>query len=86
MESTRIGIIFPDLDRHRHPGPAEKDLYPFQPIWIRIRIRRIHMFLGLPDRGPLVRYTDPDPAPCPSIIKQKQYRSKNIDLTVLTSL
>jgi hypothetical protein len=33
----------------------------------RIRIRRIHMFLGLPD--PLVRNTDP--VPDPSIIKQK---------------
>jgi hypothetical protein len=35
----------------------------------RIRIRRIHMFLGLPDPNPLVRDTDPDP----SIIKQKKY-------------
>jgi hypothetical protein len=34
---------------------------------LRIRIRRIHMFLGLPDPDPLVRDTDPDP----SIIKQK---------------
>jgi hypothetical protein len=38
-------------------------------LWIRIRIRRIRMFLGLQDPGsdPLVRGTDPDP----SIIKQK---------------
>ena len=35
---------------------------------LRIRIRRIHMFLGLPDPDPLVRDTDPDPNP--SIIKQ----------------
>ncbi len=34
-------------------------------IWIRIR--RIHMFLGLLDPDPLVRGMDPDP----SIIKQK---------------
>jgi hypothetical protein len=34
-------------------------------IWIRIR--RIHMFLGLPDPDELVKDTDPDP----SIIKQK---------------
>ncbi len=36
---------------------------------LRIRIRRIRMFLGLldPDPDPLVRCTDPDP----SIIKQK---------------
>jgi hypothetical protein len=32
-----------------------------------IRIRRIHMLLGLPNPDPLVRYTYPDP----SIIKQK---------------
>ncbi len=34
---------------------------------IRIRIRRIHMFLGLPDPDLLVRDTDPEP----STIKQK---------------
>jgi hypothetical protein len=34
---------------------------------LRIRIRRIHMFLGLPDPNPLVR----GPAPDPSIIEQK---------------
>ncbi len=33
-----------------------------------IRIRRIHMFLGLLDPDPLVRGTDADP----SIIRQKQ--------------
>jgi hypothetical protein len=43
---------------------------------LRIRIRRIHMFLGLPDPDPLVRDTDPDPLvrdtdPDPSITKQK---------------
>jgi hypothetical protein len=42
---------------------------------IRIRIQRIHMFLGFPDRDPLVRGIDPDPAldldPDPSIIMQK---------------
>jgi hypothetical protein len=35
----------------------------------RIRIPRIHMFLGLPD--PLVRGMDPDPDQDPSIIEQK---------------
>jgi len=30
------------------------------------------MFLGLPDPDPLVRGMDPDPAPDPSIIIQKQ--------------
>jgi hypothetical protein len=38
-------------------------------------IRRIHMFLGLPDPDPLVRGMDLDPAldpdPDPSIIMQK---------------
>jgi hypothetical protein len=42
---------------------------------LRIRIRRIRMFLGLlyPDPDPLVRGMDPDPAldPDPSITKQK---------------
>jgi hypothetical protein len=42
---------------------------------IRIRIHRIHMFLGLPDPDPLVRGMDPDPDPAldpdPSIIMQK---------------
>jgi hypothetical protein len=30
---------------------------------IRIRIHRIHMFLGLQDPDPLVRGMDPDPDP-----------------------
>jgi hypothetical protein len=34
---------------------------------LRIRIHRIHMFLGLPDPDPLVLGMDPDPF----IIKQK---------------
>jgi hypothetical protein len=42
---------------------------------LRIRIHRIHVFLGLPDPDPLVRVMDPDPAvdpdPDPSIIMQK---------------
>jgi hypothetical protein len=29
---------------------------------LRIRIHRIHMFLGLPDPNPLVRGVDPDPS------------------------
>jgi hypothetical protein len=41
-------------------------------FWVsRIRIHRIHMFLGLPDPDPLVRCMDPDPDPVPSIIMQK---------------
>jgi hypothetical protein len=42
---------------------------PSSPL-LRIRIRRIHMFLGLPDPDPLDRGTDSDP----SIIKQKLVR------------
>ncbi len=34
-------------------------------IRIRIRIRGIHMFLGLPDQDPLVRDMDPDMDPDP---------------------
>ncbi len=39
---------------------------------LRIRIHRIHMFLGLldPDADPLLRFMDPDPDP--STIKQKE--------------
>jgi hypothetical protein len=36
----------------------------------RIRIR-IHMLLGLPDPDLLIRGMNPNPAPDPSIIKQK---------------
>jgi hypothetical protein len=48
----------------------------FEPV-LRIRIHRIHMFLGLQDPDPLVRGLDPDPDPAlgpdpdPSIIMQK---------------
>jgi hypothetical protein len=40
---------------------------------LRIRIHRIHMFLGLldPDPDPLVRGMDPDLDPDPSITKKK---------------
>ncbi len=48
---------------------------------LRIRIHRIHMFLGLPDPDPLVRCMNPDPAPGPdpdpSIIMQNS--KKNLD-------
>jgi hypothetical protein len=43
---------------------------------LRIRIGRIHMFLGLTDPDPLVKGMDPaldlDPDPDPSIIMQKK--------------
>jgi hypothetical protein len=51
----------PNWEKNRNrPG---SDLQPV----LRIRIRRILMFLGLLDLDQLVRGTDPDP----SIIKQK---------------
>ncbi len=40
-------------------------------VVLRIPIRRIRMFLGLPDRDPLVRGTDPDPNPDPSLFSGK---------------
>jgi hypothetical protein len=49
-------------------------LYMFASVLrIQIRIRRIHMILGLldPDPDPLVRVVDQDPDTDPSIIKQK---------------
>jgi hypothetical protein len=51
-----------------------------QPVFrirIQIRIHQIHMFFGLPEPGPLVKYMDPDPAPDPFIIKQNS--EKNLD-------
>jgi hypothetical protein len=44
--------------RDKHPGSATLLKTVFR---IRIRIHRIHMFLGHPD--PLVRGMDPDPDP-----------------------
>ena len=38
---------------------------------LRIRIHRIHMFLGLLDPDPLVKGMDPAPAPDPFITMQK---------------
>jgi hypothetical protein len=49
-------------------GEGRQVSLPSNPVF-RIRIHRIHMFLGLPDTDPLVRGMDPDPDP--SIIKQK---------------
>jgi hypothetical protein len=52
------------------PGETKREKHTKKPVlWIRIRICRIRMFLGLldPDPDPLVRGTDPNP----SIIKHK---------------
>jgi hypothetical protein len=64
---------------HRKLGSVSFTLFAtilhIAPVFrIRIRIHRIHVFLGLPDPDPLVRGMDPDPNPAldpdPSIIKQ----------------
>jgi hypothetical protein len=44
---------------------------------LRIRIHRIHVFLGLLDPDLLVRGMDPDPGLDPSIIKQNS--KENLD-------
>jgi hypothetical protein len=50
-------------------APELQLLYTEPVLRIRIRIHRIHMFLGLLDPDPLVRGMDRDPDP--SIIMQK---------------
>jgi hypothetical protein len=42
------------------------------------------MFLGLPDPDPLVRGTDPDPAPAPFLIKVLSGLKKFLKNKVLT--
>jgi hypothetical protein len=52
-------------------------------ILIRIRIHRIHMFLGLldPDPDPLVRAVDPDHSII--LLSARKIERKNLILTVL---
>jgi hypothetical protein len=52
--------------RHIFHSNISEDIIPVLRILSWIRIRRIHMVLGLMDPDPLVRSTDPDP----SIVKQ----------------
>ncbi len=58
----------------RRHGADDPEAGPHQAV-LRIRIHRIHMFLGLPDPDPLVSGMDPDPDPAldpdPSIVMQK---------------
>jgi hypothetical protein len=44
---------------------------------LRIRIHRIHVFLGLLDPDPLVRGMDPDPGLDTSIIKQNSKENRD---------
>ncbi len=64
---------------------AEIFIWPVLRIRIRIRIHRIHVFFGLPDRNPLVRGVDPDPDldPDPSIIHHAKIIRKILNLTIL---
>ncbi len=47
----------------------QKKIQWFQPV-LRIRIRGIHMFLGLPDPDQEIRDTDPDPFIIMQVIKK----------------
>ncbi len=70
--STRIQSKISTQHKFRAIGHLSK---PVLRIQIRIRIHRIHVFLGLLDPDPLVRGMDPDPDPAPdpdpSVIMQK---------------
>ena len=76
--SNGSGMRIREAQKHTDPADpgaektGEKTTF-FQGFRIRVRIHRIHVFLGLPDPDPLVRGMDPDPVPDPdpSIIKQK---------------
>jgi hypothetical protein len=71
LDSNRIGSFVGLCSAVQSAGGGFGSAY-FEPV-LRIRIHRIHMFLGHPDPDPLVRGMDPDPAPDPdpSIIMQK---------------
>ena len=74
-ETSRIRIQDPDPNLNPDPNPDPDPVVRGMDPRIRIRIHRIHLFLGLPDPDPLVRGMDPDPAldpdPDPSIFMQK---------------
>jgi hypothetical protein len=57
-----------DLGKNMHAWNLEHLLCTYVTV-LRIRIHRMHMFLGLPDPDPLVRGMDADPDP--AIIMQK---------------
>ncbi len=68
-KSTERGKIGSAYDEFKRFFVVSKYRAP-EPV-LRIRIHRIHMFLGLPDPDPLVRGMIPDPDQDPSIIMQK---------------
>jgi hypothetical protein len=49
------------MSRYRVGAIRENILFLWRDLVLGIRIRRIYMFLGLPDPDPLFRGTDPDP-------------------------
>ncbi len=51
-----------------------------------IRIRRIHMFLGLPDPNPLVRGTDPDEDPHQNATDPQHWRDPTAEFPILCTL
>ncbi len=53
---------------------------------IRIRIQRIHMFLGLQDQDPLVRGMDPDPAPDPNPSIIMHHHAKIVRKTLIPTI
>ncbi len=60
---------------------AEQAARAYLQAVLRIRIHRIHMFLGHLDPDPLVRGMDPDPDPALNRILQSKskYSKKNLD-------
>jgi hypothetical protein len=59
-----------------------RSLVCFLPVLrIRIQIRTIRMFLGLPDPDPLVRGTDPDPAADPDRLRILPFSHKYVERT-----
>jgi hypothetical protein len=56
--------LYHQLTEHRKDNMVEVHRWRAYPTPVfRIRIHRIHMFLGLPDPDPFVRGMDPDPDP-----------------------
>ncbi len=72
LQLFETSLISVQYKRTVHPNPSPPGMWR---AVLRIRIRRIHMFLGIldPEPDPLDRDMDPDP----SIIKQNS--EKNID-------
>ncbi len=64
-----VGDVHCPLWRHLHQAigdSGQSSLRSFGPV-LGIRIRRIRMFLGRQDPDPLVKGTDPEQAPDPSV-------------------